>query len=76
MDKKFNGLPQDDKGIVYVRPVQVDTLPDEVRDQLGDLTVVYSVHRANGMTLALVADRKLASLPLPWGCRSPPWRVM
>ena len=60
MDKRFNGLAQDDKGIVYVRPVQVDTLPDEVREQMGDLTVVYSVHRSNGMTLALVADRKLA----------------
>jgi hypothetical protein len=60
MQTKFNALPVDDKSIVYVRPVAVESLPDEVREQLGDLTTVYSVHRANGMTVALVANRKLA----------------
>lgn len=60
MDKTFKALPGNDKSIVYVRPVAVDSLPEDVRDQLGDLTTVYSVHRANGTTLALVADRQLA----------------
>lgn len=60
MNAKFNALPDSDKAIVYVWPVAVETLPDEVREQLGDLITVYSVHRPNGTTLALVADRKLA----------------
>ncbi len=60
MQTKFNGLPKSDTNIVYVRPVLVESLPDEVREQLGDLITVYSVHQPNGMTLALVADRKLA----------------
>lgn len=60
MNTKFDALPEADKSIVYVRPVAVETLPDEVREQLGDLETVYSVHRPNGTTLALVADRKLA----------------
>jgi hypothetical protein len=60
MDTKFNGLPSEAKGIVYVRPVAVDSLSAELREQVGELTTVYSVHRPNGMTLALVADRDLA----------------
>lgn len=60
MDMKFKGLPDTDKSIVYVRSVAVDTLPDEVRAQIGELTTVYAVHRPNGMQVALVADRKLA----------------
>jgi hypothetical protein len=60
MQTRFEGLPDAEKGIVYVRSVAVDTLPDEVRAQLGDLTTVYSVHRANGTTVALVANRELA----------------
>ncbi len=60
MDVKFKGLPDTDTSIVYVRPVVVDTLPDEVRAQIGDLTTVYAVHRTNGLQVALVADRRLA----------------
>ncbi len=60
MQTKFGGLPKAESNIVYVRPVAVNTLPDDVREQMGDLTTVFSVHKSNGVTLALVADRKLA----------------
>ncbi|WP_281972657.1 DUF1150 family protein [Ruegeria faecimaris] len=46
--------------IVYVKTVEVADLPREVRDQAGDLSLLYAVHDADGQQLALVADRKLA----------------
>lgn len=46
--------------IVYVREVAVRDLPDDLREQAGDLDVIYSVHAANGDQLALVANRALA----------------
>lgn len=60
MNTPFNGLPQGSDRIVYVREVQVEDLPDAVREKLGELEVVYSVHGVDGRQLALVADRKLA----------------
>jgi hypothetical protein len=60
MNTPFNGLPQGGDRIVYVRPVAVEDLPDEVRAQMGELETIYSVHGADGRQLALVADRKLA----------------
>jgi hypothetical protein len=60
MNTPFDGLPQGTDRIVYVRPVLVEDLPDEVRAQMGGLEVIYSVHGADGQQLALVADRKLA----------------
>lgn len=60
MNTPFNGLPQSGDRIVYVRPVAVEDLPDEVRAQMGELEVIYSVHGADGQQLALVADRNLA----------------
>ncbi|MCV6584623.1 MAG: DUF1150 domain-containing protein [Marinibacterium sp.] len=46
--------------IVYVKPVNVDELPQEVQDKADGLDQLYAVHDANGQQLALVADRKLA----------------
>jgi hypothetical protein len=60
MNTPFNGLPQTAGRIVYVREIAVDELPDEVRDQMVGLEVVWSVHGADGQRLALVGDRKLA----------------
>ena len=60
MDVRFNGLPQRDDSIVYVLPVAVADLPEEVRAQVGDLSTVYSVNRPDGERLALVADRHMA----------------
>lgn len=60
MNTPFEGLPQGADRIVYVREIAVDELPDEVREQVGDIQVIWSVHGADGRQLALVADRKLA----------------
>ena len=60
MDTKFYNMPEAENPIVYVSPVRTEDLPDEVRSQLGDLEVVYSVSRTNGERLALVANKKLA----------------
>lgn len=60
MNTPFDGLPQGADRIVYVREIAVGDLPDEVREQIGDAQVIWSVHGADGRQLALVADRKLA----------------
>lgn len=60
MNMKFNPLAEIDRAIVYVRPVPVADLPDEVQAQIGDVLTVYSVNRPDGERVALVADRKLA----------------
>lgn len=60
MNTPFTGLPQGKDRIVYVRPIAVADLPDEVREQMGALEVIYSVHGADGRQLALVADRTMA----------------
>lgn len=64
MNSRFPGLDaktsSDQNAIVYIRPVAVDSLPDALREQIGDVETVYSVHRMNGEQLALVTDRKLA----------------
>ncbi|MFV0492436.1 MAG: DUF1150 family protein [Pseudorhodobacter sp.] len=60
MDTPFKSLPGPEDKIVYVRPVSVADLPVEIREQAGDITVLYAVHRHDGERLALVADRNLA----------------
>lgn len=60
MDTKFDFGPETGERIVYVRPVDVADLPDEVRAQAGNLQTLWAVHGADGERLALVADRKLA----------------
>lgn len=46
--------------IVYVRPVAMDDLPDEVRSQAEGIEDLYAVHDADGQRLALVRGRRLA----------------
>ncbi len=60
MNTSFDGFPQGGPRIVYVRPVAVADLPDDVREQVGGAEVIYSVHAPDGQRLALVADRNLA----------------
>jgi len=45
---------------VYVRPVDVIELPEELRHQAEGLERIYAVHDTDGQRLALVKDRKLA----------------
>jgi hypothetical protein len=60
MDTRYDALPDSDKGIVYVRPVAVADLPEEIRLQAQGLDTIWSVHRPDGMRVALVRDRALA----------------
>jgi hypothetical protein len=60
MNTAFNGLPEPGERIVYVRPVEVADLPDEIRAEIGDIDTIYAVHDADGARLALVRDRRMA----------------
>jgi hypothetical protein len=60
MDTKYAGLPGGEDRIVYIRPVLVADLPEEIRAQAEGAEVVYSVHRPDGQRVALVANRPLA----------------
>jgi len=53
-------FPQSAKALVYVKEVDVASLPCDLRAEAGDLEHLYAVHNADGEQLALVADRKLA----------------
>ena len=46
--------------IVYIRPVAVQDLPEEVQEQAEGAETIYAVHAADGERLALVRARKLA----------------
>ncbi|WP_439123519.1 DUF1150 family protein [Marivita sp.] len=60
MNTPFDFKDADQSNLVYVRPVAVADLPDDVRDEVGDTETIYAVHRADGERLALVKDRNLA----------------
>jgi len=60
MDVKYQGLPESEDRIVYVREVNVDDLPEEIRPQVAGLKKLYAVHSAEGERLALVRDRHMA----------------
>ncbi len=55
---EFNIKPQGN--LVYVRPVAVRDLPEEVRIQVPDLKLLYALHGPDGERLALVRDRWMA----------------
>ena len=59
MDTKFD-LAKIGQDIVYVKPILASELPAEMREKVGDLEELFSVHNAEGEQLALVADRKMA----------------
>lgn len=56
-NKSFDS--KDDR-IVYVKAVDVDDLPDNIRGQLPDDAMLYAVHNASGQRLALVKERDMA----------------
>ena len=60
MDTKHHGLPGGQDRIVYVRPVAVADLPEELRLQAEGRETIYAVHRPDGRRVALVADRNMA----------------
>jgi hypothetical protein len=60
MNVKYQGLPGANDRIVYVRPVAVADLPEDIREQAEGRLTIWSVHRPNGDRVALVADRGMA----------------
>ena len=60
MNTVYNFNELRDERLVYVRPVEVADLPDEVQEQADGLEQLYAVHDANGERLALVRDRQMA----------------
>lgn len=59
MNTKYD-LEHLEQDIVYVKAVSAADLPDDVKEQVGDLETLFAVHNAAGEQLALVANRKLA----------------
>lgn len=60
MDTKYAFDTDTEQAIVYVRPVAVADLPEDVQYQAEGLEQLYAVHSAEGEQLALVRDRALA----------------
>lgn len=60
MNTPFDFSKLENERLVYIRPVKVEDLPDEVRAQAGEAERVYAVHSADGERIALVRDRSLA----------------
>lgn len=58
---KFGPRAEADK-IVYIREVAVADLPQDLRDQVQGIDVLYSVNRPDGERVALVNGRDLAFL--------------
>jgi hypothetical protein len=46
--------------IVYIRPVAVADLPEELQAEAGDLETLYAIGSEDGTQLALVGDRRTA----------------
>ena len=59
MNAKFDFSRFDGK-IVYLKPVAVADLPEDVRMQAGDVDRIFAVHSAQGEQIALVANLSLA----------------
>ena len=62
MNTKYELNDKGGERIVYVRPVPVAELPQEVQAQADGLDHIYAVHDADGERLAFVKDRKMAFL--------------
>lgn len=60
MNTRFTALPDGGSKIVYVLPVAVADLPDDIRAQVEGAETLYALHRPDGARLALVANRQLA----------------
>ncbi len=60
MNTPFNFENETRDRIVYIRSVDVDELPQDVRDVAAGQNHIYAVHAPNGERLALVRDRNMA----------------
>ena len=59
MNEKFDFSPETGN-TVYIRRVALDSLPDEIRQQVPDADALYAGHGIDGERLALVKGRSLA----------------
>lgn len=46
---------------IYLKPVAIADLPEEVRAQAGDVTTLFALHNTKGEQVALVASTDVAS---------------
>ncbi|MDA5093646.1 DUF1150 family protein [Aliiroseovarius sp. KMU-50] len=60
MDIKFDVLPEAENRIVYVRKVNPEDLPAEIREQTEGMERLYAVHNVDGEQLAIVQGRRTA----------------
>ena len=60
MQTRYDFGADEGRPIVYVRPVHVADLPEDMREQAMGSTTLYALHSAEGERLALVRDRRLA----------------
>lgn len=60
MPQRYKAFPQGGVPIVYVRPVPVEELPEDVQAQAEGLSVLYALHAPDGARIALVRDRASA----------------
>ena len=60
MDMEFEGLISDEDRIVYVRPVNVADLLQEVQEAAMGAEQLFAVHNSDGERLAVAKDRTLA----------------
>ncbi len=51
---------QNESRAVYVRPVDVSDLPEDIQQELGDIDKVYAICDDEGTQLALVNGQDLA----------------
>ena len=59
MNSKYD-FPKGETNVVYVKPVALADLPDDVQEQVGEEAQLYAVHKDDGEQLALVDGRELA----------------
>ena len=64
MNSKHPLMDSQAGNIVYVKPVPISELPEEVQEEAraeaGGAEMLYALYREDGEQLALVADRELA----------------
>jgi hypothetical protein len=60
MNETYKALPGGEDRIVYIREVAVADLPAEIQAQAEGLDTIWSVHRPDGMRVALVRDKDMA----------------
>ena len=60
MTNEHNATQLNAGRIVYIRPIAVADLPDDLRQKANGLVTLYAIGSETGERLALVRDRDLA----------------